>query len=144
MLSKLTTSIQTKLSFSNFGQENLKKYSQKMAKQNPMINIVLKRPRYLSPPHFLMFASFRRFSGDQQVFFLTKPLYIRTHKNLYESDCPFVSFCNLKSLFFSCSLSLSLVVSLVVTFVFHCHWFSLVVTRYAIGLCFYKQSNFIV
>ena len=48
MLSKLATFIQAKLSFSYIRQVNLTKSLQKMVKQNPMINIGLKRSRYLS------------------------------------------------------------------------------------------------
>ena len=48
MLSKLATFIQAKLSFSHIRQVNLRKSLQKMVKQNPMINIGLKRSRYLS------------------------------------------------------------------------------------------------
>ena len=47
MLSKLATFIQAKLCFSYFRQVNLRKSSKKMVKKNPMINIGLKRPRYL-------------------------------------------------------------------------------------------------
>ena len=48
MLSKLATFIQAKLSFSYIRQVNLTKSLKKMVKQNPMINIGLKRSRYLS------------------------------------------------------------------------------------------------
>ena len=47
MLSKLSTFMQGKLSFSYFRQVNLRKSFQKMVKQNPMINIGLKMSRYL-------------------------------------------------------------------------------------------------
>ena len=47
MLSKSATFIQAKLCFSYFRQVNFRKSSQKMVKQNPMINIGLKRLQYL-------------------------------------------------------------------------------------------------
>ena len=71
MLNKLATFIQTKLSFSNFGQVTLRKSSKKMVKQNLMINVSIRRSRYLSLSHFLMFVPSPGVSDNLYVFFLT-------------------------------------------------------------------------
>lgn len=69
VFSKLANFIQAKLFFSNVGQVTLRKSIQKILKQNAMINIVSKRSRYLSPPHFLMFVSFPKIGSNLYGFF---------------------------------------------------------------------------
>ena len=120
MLSKLATFIQAKLSFSYFRQVNLRKSSKKMVKQNPMINIGLKKSRYVccqSLYHSLSFVVTHCTTRCHSLS-LVVPLIIIRCQSLYHS--------------------LSLIV---IRFTTHCHSLSFVFTRCTTRLSFYKRSK---
>ena len=122
-----------------------------MVKQNPVINIALKRFCYLSPPHFLMLVAICTY------FFSLTLTYQKRQKppGIRLSFCfvlkPKTTLFHLLSFTVTCchSLyhSLSLDVSLVSQDVIHCHSLSfvvpLVVTRCITRLSFNKRSSYI-
>ena len=144
MLSKLSTFMQGKLSFSYFRQVNLRKSFQKMVKQNPMINIGLKMSRYLCCQ--LLYQSLSlvviRCTTRFHSLSLVVPLIV-TCCHSVSLVVPFaVTLCNSLSLVVTrCTTqchSLSFVVTRYPT---RCHSLSFVVTRCTNRLSFYKRSQ---